>query len=71
MRPPDEDDADPTLRAFRDAVRDIMAAEGRFEVQLGDDLDELQGWNGAIQPSPSMSTLEIDCASGSTRLSAE
>ena len=52
----DDDDADPTLRAFRDAVRDIMAAEGHFEVQLVEEIEIPQGWNGATHPSPSMST---------------
>jgi hypothetical protein len=31
--------ADPETRAFRDAVRDIVAAEGWFELALGSDSD--------------------------------
>ncbi len=40
--------ADPlALRAFRDAVRDILAVEGRFEVFLATAPAELVGWHGA------------------------
>lgn len=52
----DDDDADPRLRAFRDAMRDILATEGRFEVLMGEETELPQGWNGAIHPSPLAST---------------
>ena len=52
----DDEEADPTLRAFRDAMRDILATEGRFELLVGEETELPQGWNGAIHPSPLAST---------------
>jgi hypothetical protein len=34
MRDPSDDGDPPELRAFRDAVRDILAVEGRVEIEL-------------------------------------
>jgi len=46
------DDFDPlAARAFRDAMRDILDSEGRFELTVDDAPEQVWDWDGSGVPS--------------------